>query len=48
MVGIGGVWRCNGDSKTHGFIDLHHPDCLWPLPKQMYAISHSVTGFFFS
>jgi hypothetical protein len=29
-------------------LHLHHPDCLWPLPKQMYAIGHSVTGFFFS
>ncbi len=32
---IGGVWWCNGDSKTHGFIDYAHPDCLWPLQKQM-------------
>jgi hypothetical protein len=35
MVGISGVWWCNGDSKTHGFIDYAQPDCLWPLPKAM-------------
>ncbi len=33
-VGISGVWWCNGDSKTHGFIDYAHPHCLWPLQKQ--------------
>ncbi len=34
-VGISGVWWCSGDSKTHRFIEYAHPDCLWPLQKQM-------------
>ncbi len=48
MVGISGVWWCNGDSKTHGFVDYAHPDCLWPLKKQRYATGCSAPGCFFS
>jgi len=34
-IGTGDVWWCNGNNKIHVFLHLHHPDCLWPLPKQM-------------
>ncbi len=48
MVGISGVWWCNGGSETHGFIDYAHPHCLQPLQKQIQATGCSLPGCFFS